>query len=43
MNSLDGIVKVLTQPNNEIFVDEAIRVQAKRSVDRMLNFNKITA
>lgn len=43
MNSLEGIVQALSTSSGEVFVDEGVRLGAKRSVDRMLNFNKIAA
>lgn len=42
MNSLEGIVQALTHSSGEIMIDERIRLKAKRSVDRMLNFTTST-
>lgn len=41
MNGLHNLLKVLETGNNEIFVDEAIRVKALRSTQRMLDFAKM--
>ncbi|OUY08546.1 quinolinate synthase NadA [Acinetobacter populi] len=38
MNELDGILHVLKNKDQEIFVDEALRERAKLPLDRMLNF-----
>ena len=38
MNGLDNLLHVLKTGDNEIFVDEAIRVKALRSTERMLQF-----
>jgi quinolinate synthase len=38
MNGLDNLLQVLETGKNEIFVDEAIRVKALRSTQRMLDF-----
>ncbi|MEL6710700.1 MAG: quinolinate synthase NadA, partial [Pseudomonadota bacterium] len=38
MNDLDKLRQVLKTGENEIFVDEAIRTQALRSTQRMLDF-----
>jgi len=40
MNGLDNILKVLQTGKNEIIVDEAIRVKALQSTQRMLDFAK---
>lgn len=41
MNGLHNLLKVLETGNNEIFVEESIRVQALRSTQRMLDFAKM--
>lgn len=41
MNGLHNLLKVLETGNNEIFVDEEIRVKALRSTQRMLDFAKM--
>ncbi|MGB5598201.1 MAG: quinolinate synthase NadA [Thiothrix litoralis] len=38
MNGLHNLLQVLETGNNEIFVDEAVRVKALRSTQRMLDF-----
>ena len=38
MNSLDSLLATLKQGNNEIHVDEKVRVKALRSTQRMLDF-----
>ena len=38
MNDLDKLLQVLTTGENEIFVDESIRIKALRSTQRMLDF-----
>ena len=38
MNGLENLAQVLETGSNEILVDEAIRQQAYRSIDRMLQF-----
>lgn len=40
MNGLENLAHSLEQGDNEIFVDEAIRQQALKSVTRMMNFAK---
>lgn len=40
MNGLDNILNVLQTGNNEIIVDETIRVKALQSTQRMLDFSK---
>ncbi len=40
MNSLDNLLSTLKKGNNEIHVDEEIRVKALRSTQRMLDFAK---
>jgi quinolinate synthase len=40
MNGLDNLLKVLETGENEIHVDEEIRVKALRSTQRMLDFAK---
>ncbi|QTR45567.1 quinolinate synthase NadA [Thiothrix litoralis] len=39
MNGLHNLLQVLETGNNEIFVDEAVRVKALRSTQRMLDFS----
>jgi quinolinate synthase len=41
MNGLHNLLKVLETGDNEIFVDEEIRVKALRSTQRMLDFAKM--
>ena len=41
MNGLHNLLQVLETGNNEIFVDEAVRVKALRSTQRMLDFAKM--
>ena len=41
MNGLHNLLQVLETGNNEIFVDEDIRVKALRSTQRMLDFAKM--
>jgi quinolinate synthase len=43
MNGLDNLLAVLENGDNEILVDEAIRVKALRSTQRMLDFAKAFA
>ena len=38
MNGLDNLLSVLEEGNNEIFVDEDVRINALRSTQRMLDF-----
>ena len=38
MNSLDRLAQTLETGSNEIYIDEAVRVKALRSVERMLQF-----
>jgi len=38
MNGLDNLLSVLENGNNEIFVDEEVRIKALRSTQRMLDF-----
>ena len=38
MNGLQGLVDCLERGTGEIFVEEAIRVEAKSCIDRMLDF-----
>lgn len=38
MNELDGILHVLQYKDQQIFIDEAVRVRAKQPLDRMLDF-----
>ncbi len=40
MNGLHNLLQVLKTGNNEIFVDEAVRVKALQSTQRMLDFAK---
>lgn len=40
MNGLDNLLKVLETGENEIHVDEEVRVKALRSTQRMLDFAK---
>jgi len=40
MNGLHNLLEVLKTGNNEILVDEAVRVKALKSTQRMLNFAK---
>lgn len=40
MNGLENLAQSLEKGENEIFVDEAIRLQALKSVTRMMNFAK---
>ena len=40
MNGLENLAHSLELGNNEIFVDEAIRLQALKSVTRMMDFSK---
>ena len=39
LNELDGILQVLQQGDQEIFVDPALAERAKLPLDRMLNFS----
>jgi quinolinate synthase len=39
MNELDGILAVLQNADQEIFVDPALAERAKLPLDRMLNFS----
>ena len=39
MNELDGILHVLKNSDQEVFVDPALATRAKLPLDRMLNFN----
>lgn len=41
MNGLHNLLKVLETGNNEIFVDEAVRIKALRSTQQMLDFAKM--
>jgi quinolinate synthase len=41
MNGLHNLLQVLETGNNEIFVDEEIRVKALTSTQRMLDFAKM--
>lgn len=38
MNSLHAVLQTLGTAENEVFVDEAIRVKALKSTQRMLEF-----
>ena len=40
MNSLDSLLKVLKTGENEIHVEESVRLQALRSTNRMIEFSK---
>ena len=42
MNSLENLMECLEQGSNEIEVDAALGTQARRSLDRMMNFNAQT-
>jgi len=42
MNSLDNLMECLEQGSNEIEVDAALGTQARRSLDRMMNFKAQT-
>jgi len=39
MNELDGILEVLQQGGQEVFVDPQLAERAKQPLDRMLNFS----
>ena len=41
MNSLQGLADVLERGGNEIQVDPALGLQARRCIDRMLDFTAI--
>jgi quinolinate synthase len=42
MNSLENLMECLEQGSNEIEVDAALGTQARRSLDRMMNFKAQT-